>query len=497
MGLDRIWKIIPLLLFLAGAAGAETPPRLQRWLEQPALKGSSVSFLVKEVKSGRTLFSYDSLRQVAPASVWKVVTTATALELLGKGYRYRTTLAYDGQIVQGSLKGNLYIEGSGDPTLGSAYTASGKQGQQAFLAGWTEAIRRAGIRRIEGRVIADDRPFDTEGISPQWISEDLGNYYGAGSYGLNCFDNRYTLHLQGGKPGRRPTLTGSTPDISPFISFHNYLRSGHRQSDSAYIAGAPYSRERFLYGEVPALRAVAIQGDLPDPPLFFASYLTGVLEQAGIPVTGTPTCRRLLQEAGRWKETTRHRLCATDSPPLSRIIRITNTVSHNLYADALLKTVGLRYRSAADASISSFERGMRILRWHWAPRLDLSTLRTYDGSGLSPANRVSAAVLCNLLRYMANESPEADTFIASLPLAGREGSVRNFLKGSPLEGKARLKSGSLSRVRCYAGYITAGGRTYALALLVNSYNGTSRQMTRLIEELLIGLFQSYTSGASD
>ena len=138
------------------------------------MRGASFSLLIKETESGRVVCAYDTLRQLTPASVMKLVTTATALELIGEDYRYPTRITYDGHIEDGMLRGNLYIEGSGDPSLGSAFI---DEEPEAFARDWIEAIRRTGIRRVTGSVVADASLFDTEGLSLKWAREDLGSYY--------------------------------------------------------------------------------------------------------------------------------------------------------------------------------------------------------------------------------------------------------------------------------------------------------------------------------
>ena len=185
------------------SVGAQVPQPIKQFLRKPYMEGASFSLIVKDVHNGETVFAYDTLRQLTPASVMKTVTTATALEILGEDYRFPTTLAYDGSIEKGLLKGNLYIKGSGDPSLGSAHFAPY---HKRFLQEWISALKKVGIHKIQGAVIADESIFDTEGTSFKWVGEDMGSYYGAGSYGLCVFDNLYKLGLQTGAPGSRPKL---------------------------------------------------------------------------------------------------------------------------------------------------------------------------------------------------------------------------------------------------------------------------------------------------
>ncbi|MDB8890184.1 D-alanyl-D-alanine carboxypeptidase/D-alanyl-D-alanine-endopeptidase [Parabacteroides merdae] len=467
-------------------AGAQTPAPVKWLLQAPYMRGASFSLVVKDVQEGRTVYSYDTDRLQSPASVLKTVATATALEILGEDYRYPTTLEYDGILENGTLEGNLYIKGSGDPSLGSSHFAPG---QNKFLSTWIAALQKAGIKHITGSVISDESIFDTEGVSIKWLREDMGNYYAPGSYGISIFDNMYKLSLQTGAAGTRPVLKGTEPDI-PFIRFKNYLKAAPVSSDSAYIIGAPLDDVRYLYGVLPANReAYVLKGDIPDPALYLARYLTDQLQQKGIRVDGSPSCYRIEVEENRWKKGERKEIVTTYSPTLREIASICNHVSHNLYADALVKTVGLQYKPRRNEMISSFGRGVQVVKEYWEKKgLDVFPLRMNDGSGLAPADKVSAGFMGELLVYMATESAVSDAFIASLPQAGIEGSVRNFLKGSKLQGKAHLKSGGITGVRSYAGYITKDGRTYAVAVFSNNYSCPMSRMTRALEKLLLQLF---------
>lgn len=475
-----------LLLCLHLLAGAQTPAPVKWLLQAPYMRGASFSLVVKDVQEGKTVYSYDTDRLQSPASVLKTVATATALEILGEDYRYPTTLEYDGILENGTLEGNLYIKGSGDPSLGSSHFALG---QNKFLSTWIAALQKAGIKHITGSVISDESIFDTEGVSIKWLREDMGNYYAPGSYGISIFDNMYKLSLQTGAAGTRPVLKGTEPDI-PFIRFKNYLKAAPVSSDSAYIIGAPLDDVRYLYGVLPANReAYVLKGDIPDPALYLARYLTDQLQQKGIRVDGSPSCYRIEVEENRWKKGERKEIVTTYSPTLREIASICNHVSHNLYADALVKTVGLQYKPRRNEMISSFGRGVQVVKEYWEKKgLDVFPLRMNDGSGLAPADKVSAGFMGELLVYMATESAVSDAFIASLPQAGIEGSVRNFLKGSKLQGKARLKSGGITGVRSYAGYITKDGKTYAVAVFSNNYSCPMSRMTRALEKLLLQLF---------
>lgn len=486
------FKIDPkVLLFLflylvCFKANAQTPQPLKHFLEKPILQGASVAFMAKEVKSGKVLYSYDAERELTPASVMKTVTTAVALEVLGENFRFETSILYDGKIENGILNGNLYIRGSGDPTLNSSELKTKKD---SIIEQWASAVKKAGIQKITGRVIADESIFDTEGVSMKWMREDLGSDYGQGSYGVNVFDNLYTLYLKTEAAGTQPSILYTEPAM-PFLSFHNYLQTLAVSRDSIYVTGFPYTNDRYLYGSLRAYRSEAkIVGDIPEPALYLAQYFMNYLfTNKNIKTEKGASCYRILSQSNQWKTTEQKKLIATHSPPLKEIVRIINFSSHNLYADALIKTLGLRYQTSPKENISSFEKGARVVKNHLEENgINTSSLWIFDGSGLAITNKVTADFLCDLYLYMS-KSAVSEPFIKSLPQPGVDGTVRNMLKGTFLQGKSRLKSGSMSRVICYGGYIKKDGKEYAVALLVNNFSGKNNQMRAAIEQLFLSLF---------
>lgn len=465
---------------------AQTPQPLKRFVEKPFLKGASVSFMAKEVESGNILYSYDAERELIPASVMKTVTTAAALDILGEDFCFETSVSYDGIIENGILNGNLYIEGSGDPTINSSEIKTKKD---SIIGLWSSAVKKAGIQKIIGRVIADESIFDTEGVSMKWLREDLGSDYGQGSYGINIFDNQFSLYLETGAAGTKPSILHSEPSMRSLV-FHNYLQTLAISKDSFYIVGFPYSNDRYLYGTLRTHRNNSkIIGDIPEPALYMAQYFTNYLFiNEDIKIEKDASCYRILSQTGEWKANQRKKIITTYSAPLKEIVRVTNFVSHNMYADALIKTLGLDYKAGTKENLSSFEKGAIVIKNHLKKKgINTTSLWIYDGSGLAITNKVTADFLCDLYIHM-NKSIVSDAFIKSIPQPGIEGTVRNMLKGSSLQGKIRLKSGSMSRVSCYGGYIKKDGKEYAVALLINNFSGKNIQMRRATEELFISLF---------
>ena len=435
-----------------------------------------VGICLREVTGKDKAVTMNADFPLVPASVVKLVTTATALELLGPDHCFETTVAYTGNLKDGTLTGNLIIIGGGDPTLGSRHLGELKD---AYLDKWVALVKQAGITSIEGSVVSDASLFDEEPLSPFWIWEDIGNYYAAGIYGLGVNDNSVTIHLKSGRAGTQPVVTKTEPEL-PLLRFESHLVAADNDKDSAYVYGLPFQWERQLFGTMPANRAdFTIRGDMPDPPLYTAELLTQSLLTAGISVKRNPTTTRLQPISPSIKRTV---LGNTPSLPLSRIIRVIHEKSDNIYAENLLRHVaafaGVKPLSARD--------GLQVINDFWRKKgLDTNGLHMVDGSGLSPLNRVSPEFLTDVLTYMATKSPYALVFEQSLPLAGKEGSVAGFLKDTPLTGSVRLKSGSNQTTTCYAGYYQKNKAKWAVVMMVNHTNVSRNQVRTDLQDFLL------------
>lgn len=442
---------------------------LTRFIQIPDLKHAAISFELKDISAGKIIAAYNSNMSLVPASIAKTVTTATALEVLGGTYTFATPLYYDGSMNDSILTGNLYIEGIGDPTLGSEFIGKDKL---AFLKKWLEGIRIKGIKRVDGDIIVLDQLLGYEGISSKWLWEDLGNYYAPGIYGISIFDNSYKVYLKSAASGKAVEILYTEPDMGN-LQFRNSLKSGTTSQDRSSISGIPFSDERHLQGSIPPNRtSFPVKGDIPDPGLYLATYFQSYLENNGIQVSGKASTYRLTPVDMQEK----HLLATVLSPELSSILRVINVRSNNHYAEYLYKILTVKDR----LDISGY----------WNNKgLDTSALFLYDGSGLSPKNAVSASFLNSLLEYMYKKEGASGAFYRSLPLAGKEGTVVSLLKGSVLEGKARVKSGSMTHVCSYTGYIEHKGKIYVFTLIVNQFQGQRPSLRTAISKLLVSLLQ--------
>jgi len=257
-----------LLLSFGILCYAQEHPALRNFIRQPALRHAAVSFLAVDLASGGSLAEVNSETSLPPASCMKIITTATALGVYGPDYVFQTRLLHSSTVDNGVLHGSLYIEGSGDPTIGSDYFKS-----HDALKSMVEILRQKGIKRIEGDIVALDHVFGYDGISRKWLVEDVGNYYAPGIYGINIFDNTTSIILRSGAVGEPVEIVSINPEIAG-LTFTNELAATDSDVNEAFVSGLPFSNNRRLYGSVPAFRqSFLLKGDIPDPGLLLARTL--------------------------------------------------------------------------------------------------------------------------------------------------------------------------------------------------------------------------------
>ena len=450
---------------------------IQTFMNNPNLKHASVGFYVKDF-TGKQIASYNASRSFTPASVMKIITTASAIEILGADFKYETTLAKDK-----NDPNHILIHGCGDPTLGTEHM---NNDPTAFLDEWVKQIKQNVDTTQEIRITIIDDYFGYDGISHRWIRQDMGSYYATGTYGISVFDNMYRLYLNTMKRDTCPEIIKTVPEMD--IDFDNTLTIGR---DDAYIFGSPFVNERLLIGSVHAgKQSLMLRGDIPNPGLYLGKRLSEELSKNGITVANVKTTYdkyyKHLYSADKY--TFDEEIFYTHySLPLKDIITDTNVRSNNHYAEHLIRTIGRAKNK--DIYSNPLDEGIAQVNLLWKGRgLNTDALFMYDGSGLAPSNAVSAAFVCDLLAYMQNKSKNAKDFLDTFAKAGKTGTVRSLLKGTRLQGKVYVKSGTIVNVRCYAGYYIEGGKKYTFAILVNNYNGPRNNVVKAIEKLLLETF---------
>lgn len=485
---------ISFLCCLSSGTSQNSIPSAHQLLEReiadlkkdPDLCNAAWGLYVYNITREQPEAEYNSQLSLVPASVIKILTTATALSLLGENFRFETRLQYSGVIdtASGLLRGNLYLTGGGDPTLGSKRFDATVNADSVFLE-FARRLKKAGIRKISGKLIADESIFD-DYIPQTWSYEDIGNYYAAPVCGLSIYENAYRLYFDAGKAiGDSARLTGIEPPL-PGITFINTVRTAAAGTgDQVYILGDPYSSLRLLKGTIPLGKShYDVDGSLPDPAAFCAQKLRSVLNNQGIEISGGISTLRQERWSGRSDTSSaanRITLAQHFSPPLSEVIYHTNMKSINGFAEHILKMLGARQGKEGSTS-----QGIEIIRRFWVSKgIDLKGFEMFDGSGLSRRNKITARQLAMILARFSNEKSYTH-FEASLPVAGRNGGVGSLLKGTVAENNLRAKTGTMDDVRSFAGYVrNVKGEDLAFAMIFNNFTCTGPEMRKKCEQLML------------
>lgn len=455
----------------------------QSLMTQTTMKPASISFYVYDLGADSAIADLSSQKTLVPASTMKVLTTATALQVLGSYFHYKTHLQYDGYIdtLTRTLHGNIYIKGGGDPTLGSKYFDKTKS---KFLTDWYEAVSALNIDTITGAIIGDASHYTDDMIPSTWTWGDMGNYYGAGPNGLTIFDNLFEADFRSGENAGDSTWVECVRPYVPRMDIENRVKAAKIKSDQAYIYGAPYDEFRLIQGRIPlAQEQFSVKGALADPAHQAAFTLNWLLRDSGLVVHKNPITVRDMKLRGIYEQVQRETFYTRKSPSLSKIVYWTNLISCNLYAEHLLREVAKKKYSDG----SNYSGTIAVKKYWQRKGVNVTGLSVNDGSGLSRQNAVSAQHLVGVLKVM-NKSKYAKSFKSSLPIAGKTGTLRSVGRGTAAQGNLRAKSGTMTRVKSYAGYVTSkSGRKLAFAIIVNNYTCSNRDVKKKLEKVMVAM----------
>lgn len=436
-----------------------------------------IGFQLMDIETGKVAYALNDTFSFTPASIQKCVTAFSALHYLGEDFVYKTPIYYTGEILDdGNLTGSIIIEGSGDPSMGSRKQFQ-ISSQEQFFDAIALQIYKAGITCIDGDLILDVSEYGSSCIPRSWFWEDLGNYYGAGVWGINFNENSYDLYLQRGRLEGMPTHADHTDPAIPGLSHRSeVLTAPEGTGDQAFIFGAPYSYQRTIEGTIPIGDGLfKIKGSMPDPPGYFGRQMALALERRQIHFRSWQISYNKLEISQKKKIT------ALQSPKFEALVLQMLEDSHNMYSEAFIKGIGG----------GSFEKGLaKVQNYLIESGVDLKNWRMVDGSGLSVLNKVSPD---HMNRFLSAQCKifGIQKIKHYLPEAGKEGTVNYMLKQSPARGHVWLKSGSMDRVFCYHGIInTAFRQNFAFTIMINGDITSRTKARQRIESLLTLIYQN-------
>lgn len=491
-----------LLLALA-CAGAQAEPvaasgvaaRIDELLERPAARRTLWGILVRDLESGATVYERNPDKLFLPASNAKLFSTALALARLGPDYRFTTTVAAEGRIDEnGVLHGDLRLVGGADPNLSARILPYRRRNdfapdRLAPLRHLALSVRDFGIRRIRGDIVGDDSRYVWQPYPRGWSYADTLQGYGSPVSALVFNDNLIEVRVGPGA-AEAPARLQLTPTL-------NFYRLSNRTSTSptrlvSRSLAVRWGREPgevVLAGQIPLQsRGRTFQLAANDPARYAAVALRAALADRGIEVEGEAVAAHLLPDglpslrslAQPRRPRSGRTLAEIHSQPLAEAIRVVNKDSQNLHAEILLREVALQ-----EAHIGSQEAAVASLRRFLASAgLESGAFIFRDGSGLSRHNLLAPTAAVGLLAHMWH-SPHRDAYLASLPIAGLDGTLDWRFQRSPARGRVLAKTGSMSHVLALSGYVlNEHGPPYAFSIFANNF-GLASSSTRQLMDLVV------------
>lgn len=418
---------------------------------------TSIGIYIKDLKTGRVIADRNSSLALMPASVMKVVTTASALHFLGENFRFTTDVSLTGNRREdnsGVWEGNLVVRSVGDPTIES----ENFKGNLGFCDSIVSNIRRLGIKEINGRIIVE-QTLSNAGQIPEWQISDVACGYGAGLYGFNFMDNTLTV----------TPATGSVKPYAPGLEIECVTTTAGNQQ----LRGIN-SNQLFIFARSFANKKWVISTTMPDPSAVFTAQLMSRMSESGISLTDKTV------KTGDADAT--ELIYSHKSPASKDIFKSLMVRSDNLFAEGMLRAT-----LPGDSRYQAIKKEKEL----WTERgLSTKTVVISDGSGLARTNRLSPRFIAGVLEYMA-KNEKSSTFVSFFPKAGKDGTMKGFLAKTPLQGKIAMKTGSVNGVQCYAGYKLGvnGKPTHVVVIMVNNFFCSRQSLRKAIEAMLTKTFR--------
>lgn len=454
--LARLALLIALATVLPAEAGA-LPETVSKALAQAQIPESAVGIWVQGVDSDHPSLAHNAHTAMNPASVMKLVTAYAVLDALGSHYTWNTEVLSEGELRNGTLQGNLYLRGSGDPVLD-------------FKRLWSllRQVRASGIGHVTGDIVLDASALNLPGHDPHAFDGRGLRPYNSGPYGLLLHFNTLGLSLTPGtRAGEAVTLQPQQPlaglkvDNRLVTSTGNCGAWWYTNLDASLQPGANGAPpELVISGNLPAACGRREWATAPLPPEAYASALVaGLWAELGGTLDG---------RVREGQATTAARRMLTDtSPALAEVVREMNKWSSNVIARQLLATLG-RVHGGAGGMLDAVSAGAGVVKARMVEDgIDTRTLVIENGSGLSRIERIAPAALGHVLQVVWR-SPYMPEFIAALPVAGQDGTARRRLQDSPARGQAHIKTGTINGVQAIGGYLLdRHGRRHVVVMMVN------------------------------
>ncbi len=439
-------------------------------LSDSLLIPTNTGLMVVSLDNGEVLYRQNEQKLIHPASNMKLLTTAAALKILGPNYRIPTVLYADSASIRNSaIIGNLYLKGFGNPDL-----------HFEDLRQIVSELRKLGIRQITGNIVCDDTYFDDLYWGHGWMWDDVSDWYWAPISALSVNDNCVEITVSPGDSIGDPLKVW----MSPQTSYMNISNTGVTIAQEDSSMRKRYKAER-IWRPI-AENTFVIEGGLAmtDPPrkyavdvvnaaLFAGTLLREILAEQHISFEGHVVSGDTPRNATV--------LAQHLSPPISDIVKNTNKISDNLSAEVLLKLIGAKEYGEPGTA----KKGLRVIKeMLQAVGIDSTSYRIVDGSGVSRYNLITPEIITKLLLEMSNDPRVYIDYLASLPIAGVDGSLEKRMQNTPASGVLRAKTGTLSGISALSGYtITTSGEKLVFSMIMGHFVGSASGIRKIQDEI--------------
>jgi D-alanyl-D-alanine carboxypeptidase/D-alanyl-D-alanine-endopeptidase (penicillin-binding protein 4) len=455
----------------------------------PAVKGEW-GLLILDEKSGETLYEQNADKYFVPASNLKLFTTALALGKLGPEYRFHTTLETRGTIsAEGTLTGDLILVGRGDPNLSNrkfpyVLKEEFEGPPEKVVAELADALVTRGVKEIAGDIVGDDSYFPRERYPSGWEIDDMVWQYGAAISAISVDDNTVTLTLTPGERAGDPVLAAVAPATPDFSVQNDVVTSAAEVKSELTLMREPGANLVVVRGTLPAKttsRKLVLA--VEEPAQHAAMVLAGLLTDRGVKISGKARAIHVAETAAVPRAVLAEHL----SVPLGDAVKLVNKISQNLHSEMLLRAAARQnglWNSPED--LEKFPED-----FYAAAGIFPGDVVQTDGSGLSRRDLVTPRAVVALLKY-AKEQPWFETYSASLPVAGEDGSLEDRMKSTAAAGKIHAKTGSLEHVRTRSGYAeTPSGRRLIFSFLSNNMSGKNHEATDALDGLCVAMIEEF------
>lgn len=426
----------------------------------PAFSSAQWGAVVQSLTTGEYFFKYNEDKLFMPASNLKLFTSAAGLVLLGKDYRFKTEIYVRGTLDGTTLKGDLIIRGFGDPTISGRFY---NQDMLKIFSNWADSLVEAGIEEIDGNIIGDDNAFDDIGLGEGWAWDYETEWYAAPSGALSFNDNCIDITITPTEIAEKAVIS-VLPENQYFTLTNNVITVPADSFSSISVYRERGTNIVTVSGTIKVTSApLKRYSTVSNPTQYFVVTLRDVLIKKGIKVKGFGVDCDDLLELPDYEYCTR--LFTHYSVPLSIITTVINKNSQNFFAEQLLRVLGYEFEKYGSSTL-----GIKVLK-NFLGSIGINTdnINICDGSGLSRLNLVTPKQISTLLSYMYKHEL-FPVFYNTLPIAGKDGTLANRLRGTRAENNLRAKTGFIGGVRSLSGYIYTGdAEPVVLSLIVNNF----------------------------